>query len=72
MVNGHSIACVSLAGYVFAPVMRLLVCGLRWLMGWLFVFFAFGGETGLINEDEGDIQWLLRRAAVAELVDAQR
>ena len=22
MVNGHSIACVLLAGYVFAPVMR--------------------------------------------------
>ena len=26
------------------------------LMGGLFVFFAFGGETGLINENEGDIQ----------------
>ena len=24
-------------------------------MGGLFVFFTFGGETGLINENEGDI-----------------
>ena len=28
MVNGHSIACVSLAGYVFAPVMRFGFVGL--------------------------------------------
>ena len=41
-------------------------------MGWLFVFFALDGETGLINDNEGDIQGHLRRAAVAELVDAQR
>jgi hypothetical protein len=25
------------------------------LMDWLFVFFVLGGETGLINENEGDI-----------------
>ena len=72
IVNGLSIACLLLAGYAFAPVMRLWVCGLRWLMGWLFVFFALDGETGLINDNEGDIQGHLRRAAVAELVDAQR
>ena len=41
-------------------------------MGWLFGFFILGGETGLINENEGDIRGLLNRAAVAELVDAQR
>ena len=41
-------------------------------MDWLFVFFDSGGETGLINVNEGDIYGDLRRAAVAELVDAQR
>ena len=52
--------------------MALGVDARKRLMGGLFVFFAFGGETGLINENEGDIQGLLSRAAVAELVDAQR
>ena len=52
--------------------MALGVDARKRLMDGLFVFFAFGGETGLINEDEGDIQWYFIRAAVAELVDAQR
>jgi hypothetical protein len=51
MVNGHSIACVLLAGYVFAPVMRF---GFVFGFG-VCVFFILGGETGLINENEGDI-----------------
>ena len=67
MVTGHSIACVLLAGYVFAPVIRHWVCGSGCVMresaltresgrmGRLFVFFTLGGETGLINENEGDI-----------------
>ena len=42
------------------------------LMGWPFAFFALDVEIGLINDNEGDIQGVLRRAAVAELVDAQR
>jgi len=29
--------------------------GAKGLMGWLFDFFALRGETGLINENEGDI-----------------
>ena len=50
-----------MAGYVFALVMQLWGMWLgvlmheSGLMGGLFVFFAFGGETGLINENEGDI-----------------
>ena len=36
--------------------MALGVDARKRLMGGLFVFFAFGGETGLINENEGDIQ----------------
>ena len=35
--------------------MALGVDARKRLMGGLFVFFAFGGETGLINENEGDI-----------------
>ena len=42
------------------------------LMGKLSVIFVFVGETGLINENEGDIYMQPLRAAVAELVDAQR
>ena len=37
MVNGHSIACVLLAGYVFAPVMRFGFVGLGLGLG-----FGFG------------------------------
>ena len=60
------------AGHAALGYVALGVDARKRLMDGLFVFFAFGGETGLINEDEGDIQWFLRRAAVAELVDAQR
>ncbi len=42
------------------------------LMDGLSIISVFDGETGLINEHEGDIQRYFRRAAVAELVDAQR
>ena len=87
MIVSHSIACLLLAGYVFAPVMRFCLCGSgrvdlairllgagarKRLMGGLSVISVFDGETGLKNENEGDIQGGLRSAAVAELVDAQR
>jgi hypothetical protein len=43
MVNGHSIACVLLAGYVFAPVMRF-----GHAVGLGFGGFGFGlGDTSL-------------------------
>ena len=61
-----------LAGHAALGYVALSVDARKRLMGGLFVFFAFGGETGLINENEGDIQGYIRRAAVAELVDAQR
>ena len=44
------------AGHVALGYVALGVDARKRLMGGLFVFFAFGGETGLINENEGDIQ----------------
>mgnify|MGYP006907210319 CR=1 FL=1 len=43
------------AGHAALGCMALGVDARKRLMGGLFVFFAFGGETGLINENEGDI-----------------
>ena len=44
------------AGHAALGYVALVVDARKRLMGGLFVFFAFGGETGLINENEGDIQ----------------
>ena len=46
MVNGHSIACVLLAGYVFAPVMRFGFVGLG-------LGFGRYGFRGRISERGG-------------------
>ena len=44
------------AGHAALGYVALGVDARKRLMSGLFVFFAFGGETGLINENEGDIQ----------------
>ena len=44
------------AGHAASGYMALGADARKRLMDGLVVFFAFGGETGLINENEGDIQ----------------
>ncbi|MDC0955439.1 hypothetical protein OAR83_02980 [Alphaproteobacteria bacterium] len=43
------------AGYAALGYVALGADARKRLMGGFFVFFAFGDETGLINDDEGDI-----------------